>query len=172
MLQCQYLFSLKVALPLCNKQDRFMLCYCMPVLSTNWLSVGDLETWWYILASFMELFTIGDVAQMVERSLSMWEVGGSIPPVSKTFTSLHYWSILPFQQNVTICINSGYVQPLKFSKRSCIDRESNPGRPRGRRAFYHWTIDAQHTWADCLMRVYGPNLCPPKASTLKFWLTM
>ena len=24
----------------------------------------------------------GDVAQMVERSLSMWEVGGSIPPVS------------------------------------------------------------------------------------------
>ena len=28
----------------------------------------------------------GDVAQMVERSLSMWEVGGSIPPVSnKTF---------------------------------------------------------------------------------------
>ena len=27
----------------------------------------------------------GDVAQMVERSLSMWEVGGSIPPVSKLF---------------------------------------------------------------------------------------
>ena len=29
--------------------------------------------------------THGDVAQMVERSLSMWEVGGSIPPVSKSF---------------------------------------------------------------------------------------
>ena len=29
----------------------------------------------------------GDVAQMVERSLSMWEVGGSIPPVSKLFFS-------------------------------------------------------------------------------------
>jgi hypothetical protein len=28
----------------------------------------------------------------------------------------------------------------RYSK--CIDRESNPGRPRGRRAFYHWTIDA------------------------------
>ena len=27
----------------------------------------------------------GDVAQMVERSLSMWEVGGSIPPVSRSF---------------------------------------------------------------------------------------
>ena len=24
----------------------------------------------------------------------------------------------------------------------CIVRESNPGRPRGRRAFYHWTNDA------------------------------
>ena len=42
----------------------------------------------------------GDVAQMVERSLSMWEVGGSIPPVSKNFslfflakwTSIHaFW---------------------------------------------------------------------------------
>ena len=29
-----------------------------------------------------EKLTEGDVAQMVERSLSMWEVGGSIPPVS------------------------------------------------------------------------------------------
>ena len=28
---------------------------------------------------------IGGVAQMVERSLSMWEVGGSIPPISKNF---------------------------------------------------------------------------------------
>ena len=25
----------------------------------------------------------------------------------------------------------------------CIVRESNPGRPRGRRAFYHWTNDAR-----------------------------
>ena len=25
---------------------------------------------------------------------------------------------------------------------NCIVRESNPGRPRGRRAFYHWTNDA------------------------------
>ena len=26
---------------------------------------------------------------------------------------------------------------------TCIVRESNPGRPRGRRAFYHWTNDAR-----------------------------
>ena len=26
--------------------------------------------------------------------------------------------------------------------KNCIVRESNPGRPRGRRAFYHWTNDA------------------------------
>ena len=29
-----------------------------------------------------------------------------------------------------------------ISKIDCIVRESNPGRPRGRRAFYHWTNDA------------------------------
>ena len=26
----------------------------------------------------------------------------------------------------------------------CIDRESNPGLPRGRREFYHWTINASY----------------------------
>ena len=37
---------------------------------------------------------------------------------------------------------------IKSQKKSCIGRESNPGRPRtafqmiGRRAFYHWTTDA------------------------------
>ena len=31
------------------------------------------------------ILQLGDVAQMVERSLSMWEVRGSIPRVSKTF---------------------------------------------------------------------------------------
>ena len=29
-----------------------------------------------------------------------------------------------------------------ITKSICIVRESNPGRPRGRRAFYHWTNDA------------------------------
>ncbi|PRP85558.1 putative ankyrin repeat protein [Planoprotostelium fungivorum] len=28
------------------------------------------------------------------------------------------------------------------SAKPCVDRESNPGLPRGRRKFYHWTIDA------------------------------
>lgn len=37
------------------------------------------------------------------------------------------------------------VKPVNWQPKRivwCIDRESNPGRPRGRRAFYHWTIDA------------------------------
>lgn len=38
------------------------------------------------------------------------------------------------------------VQILDYANilniKSCIGRESNPGRPRGRRAFYHWTTDA------------------------------
>ena len=59
----------------------------------------------------------GGVAQMVERSLSMREVPGSIPGASKYFCIL--------------------FAPLKFCQKSCIVRESNPGRPRGRRAFYH-----------------------------------
>ena len=42
---------------------------------------------WYTLSHLWTQLTEGDVAQMVERSLSMWEVGGSIPPVSKKFFS-------------------------------------------------------------------------------------
>ena len=46
------------------------------------------------------------------------------------------------------------VSKLKFKigtkilekKLFCIGRESNPGRPRGRRAFYHWTTDAHTDW--------------------------
>ena len=43
----------------------------------------------------------GDVAQMVERSLSMWEVGGSIPPVSSTLL-LFEAPLCPFAR---FCIN-------------------------------------------------------------------
>ena len=31
---------------------------------------------------------------------------------------------------------------VNVTQNHCIGRESNPGRPRGRRAFYHWTTDA------------------------------
>jgi hypothetical protein len=34
---------------------------------------------------------------------------------------------------------------IAIKKKRCIGRESNPGRPRGRRAFYHWTTDATPT---------------------------
>ena len=52
---------------------------------------------------------------------------------------------------ITIHFNSQSIDPmncirtdnsLKLTQSSCIGRESNPGRPRGRRAFYHWTTDA------------------------------
>ena len=61
----------------------------------------------------------GGVAQMVERSLSMREVPGSIPGASTVLSGflLKYFS--------------------KTDQKDCIVRESNPGRPRGRRAFYH-----------------------------------
>ena len=31
---------------------------------------------------------------------------------------------------------------LRHTSKRCIDGESNPGLPRGRREFYHWTINA------------------------------
>ena len=33
-------------------------------------------------------------------------------------------------------------------KKTCIVRESNPGRPRGRRAFYHWTNDVSMSFCN------------------------
>ena len=77
---------------------------------------------------------------MVERSLSMWEVGGSIPPVSKTFSSLLFTNIACNHAWVGSMWLLNYYQ----RKKVCIVRESNPGRPRGRRAFYHWTNDARY----------------------------
>ncbi len=54
---------------------------------------------------------------------------------------------------------------------SCIVRESNPGRPRGRRAFYHWTNDAQikNTGANSLIEQMTPfvkNPCVEKSSVM------
>ena len=56
---------------------------------THWPWTSYLSTcvWCYICWSKSICLQHGDVAQMVERSLSMWEVGGSIPPVSKLFFS-------------------------------------------------------------------------------------
>ena len=112
--------------------------------STNWAIEGDIvcgELWkvmlliglhncpWelvYTHLSTWHCFTVshitGGVAQMVERSLSMREVPGSIPGAS---------TVLPSFPNI-----------FNLAKKHCIVRESNPGRPRGRRAFYHWTNDA------------------------------
>ena len=88
---------------------------------------------------------VGELAQMVERSLSMWEVGGSIPPFSKTF-------FFYFDNNQKTLSYYAIFCKLKSSltnkKVGCIVRESNPGRPRGRRAFYHWTNDADTRGVD------------------------
>ena len=79
---------------------------------------------------------IGGVAQMVERSLSMREVPGSIPGASTIF----YPSFHMLAGKLSIAkLLWGAQAAVLFSdrKRVCIVRESNPGRPRGRRAFYH-----------------------------------
>lgn len=37
----------------------------------------------------------------------------------------------------------------------CIDGESNPGHPRGRRVFYHWTINACVWWCSHHKQMHG-----------------
>ena len=54
------------------------------------------------------------------------------------------------------CIGFGVIAvicelQLFLSLKRCIGRESNPGRPRGRRAFYHWTTDANTSY-------WGPEI--------------
>ena len=53
------------------------------------------------------------------------------------FTSRH--GIANYSVNVNVVC---WENILTLGKKICIGRESNPGRPRGRRAFYHWTTDA------------------------------
>ena len=51
-----------------------------------------------------------------------------------------YYGRIPYH----VCtLNTGCtITAADMTKKPCIGRESNPGRPRGRRAFYHWTTDA------------------------------
>ena len=91
-----------------NRVRKFCMCGlfgCEPTLPTLMTQ-----------ALFGCLNVRGGVAQMVERSLSMREVPGSIPGASNNI----------FSQLTQVT-----------QKMVCIVRESNPGRPRGRRAFYH-----------------------------------
>ena len=111
-------------------------CQCLLMVTFNY----D-DTYWLLLC---ELSLPGDVAQMVERSLSMWEVGGSIPPVSKIFCLSLVCSCLKWTKQLFSWFDQQHKTLTRWSvcKIDCIVRESNPGRPRGRRAFYHWTNDA------------------------------
>ena len=84
----------------------------------------------------------GGVAQMVERSLSMREVPGSIPGASNTdFFSLTLFfggqAPIAHQEREREREREGGWELVSNGKKRCIVRESNPGRPRGRRAFYH-----------------------------------
>ena len=134
------------------------------------LSKSDLDFWMVHFQFSPTIHYPGDVAQMVERSLSMWEVGGSIPPVSKCFCSifhpLTFWGIskktgqlIWSKSRLRIRVKRNYWSRHKID---CIVRESNPGRPRGRRAFYHWTNDALLLLAVCSPDAYLTKLSSNK----------
>ena len=132
------------------------------------LSKSDLDFWMVHFQFSPTIHYPGDVAQMVERSLSMWEVGGSIPPVSKCFCiTFHHLTLWGISINTLVSWFYHYRDSRsewKGTRRKidCIVRESNPGRPRGRRAFYHWTNDAL-----LLLGVCSPDAYLTKLSTNK-----
>ena len=66
----------------------------------------------------------GDVAQMVERSLSMWEVGGSIPPVS------NFFSLQFFFLRVSNCPTGKSCEGKKDAEKKLLHRPGiEPGPP-------------------------------------------
>jgi hypothetical protein len=51
----------------------------------------------------------------------------------------------------------------QISFKMCIGRESNPGRPRGRRAFYHWTTDAGERLTEMMHEPLTVTQCNTRA---------
>ena len=65
-----------------------LVCLVLPTVVSGWARLRNLLLEYRIkLYQYWHNTNTGDVAQMVERSLSMWEVRGSMPRSSKTFFS-------------------------------------------------------------------------------------
>ncbi len=71
-----------------------------------------------ILDSFIYISQVGDVAQMVERSLSMREVRGSIPCISKFFLSSSFLPFFNFSKNILAASIFYYINILLHFKSS------------------------------------------------------
>jgi hypothetical protein len=54
--------------------------------------------------------------------------------------------LLAWQSNTDFFLRGLHTSRNYMFKTSCIGRESNPGLPRGRREFYHWTTNALEYW--------------------------
>ncbi len=87
---------------------------------------------WVSRVSLQRPFTSGWLGKL---SSLLWR------PKGEKMVTKHYFFtavLLPDRPNVAWLMLSRNWE----LKKGCIVRESNPGRPRGRRAFYHWTNDA------------------------------
>jgi hypothetical protein len=71
-----------------------------------------------ILDSFTLYSQVGDVAQMVERSLSMREVRGSIPCISKFFLSSSFLPFFNFSKHILAATIFHYINILLHFKLS------------------------------------------------------
>ena len=66
-----------------------------------------------------------------------------------------------------------YEWKYSFISVKCIGRESNPGRPRGRRAFYHWTTDAHcFQMQRCIKVIVLLELTEEALLMLTSWITV
>ena len=81
---------------------------------------------------------------------------------SETVTCIHTGNPFSMRPNVNVrwlCHSGDATKKIvdgdpknsgirKKENKNCIGRETNPGHPRGRREFYHWTTDASHFLED------------------------
>ena len=104
---------------------------------------------------------------MVERSLSMWEVGGSIPPVSKLF-----FSKLFSKWMITQVFESGMVSLVLWCSgyHICFTRRRSPVRPWAGSDFFVTAISrtklqVSELILDCVyylqIVIYSAQLCLP-----------
>ena len=104
---------------------------------------------------------------MVERSLSMWEVGGSIPPVSKLF-----FSKLFSKWMITQVFESGMVSLVLWCSgyHICFTRRRSPVRPWAGSDFFVTAISRTKLQVsklilDCVyylpIVIYSAQLCLP-----------
>ena len=98
-----------------------------------------------VLVNFLDNFVLKYFSRVRRRAndgvrpVGVSELPWRLPAQQGVHLEDHGASRVPSRTQVPIVWGITYNSKVQ---NNCIVRESNPGRPRGRRAFYHWTNDA------------------------------